>query len=44
MVLQAEGQIIRADDWYIVGVRSPKVGVQDRKSSFLWTGNGAIRE
>ena len=42
IVLQAEGWIIRTDDWYIVGVSSAEAGVQDRKPSFLWAGNGAI--
>lgn len=42
MVLQDKVWIIRADDWYIVGISSAEVGVQDRKPSFLWTGNGAI--
>ncbi len=42
MVLQTQVWIIRTDDWYIVGVSSAEVGVQDRKPSFLWAGNGAI--
>ena len=42
MVLQTEIWIIRTDDWYIVGVSSAGVGLQDRKPSFLWAGSGAI--
>ena len=41
MVLQTEVWIIRTDDWYIDGVISAQVGVQDRKPSFLWVDNGA---
>ena len=44
MVLQTKVWIIRADDWYIVGVSSAEVGLHDRKPSFLWAGSGAIRE
>ena len=42
MALQVEIWITRTNDWYIVGVSSAGVGVQDRKPLFLWAGSGAI--
>ena len=42
MLLRTEGWSIRTHDWYIVGVSSAGVGVQDLKPSLLWAGNGAI--
>ena len=34
--------VIRTDGWYIVGMSSAEVDVQDREPSVLWFGKGAI--